>query len=103
VVEALNRAGVDYVYPAVRYGPPHGTLYLDILTRLGEATAYADLPALGVRGVVGGEEGRAVVMSQAQCRPDKIPRDFQYLGTLSSTSTDHASMPPARFETFLKP
>ncbi len=30
-------------YPAVRYGPPAGTLYLDILTRLGEATAFADL------------------------------------------------------------
>lgn len=30
-------------YPAVRYGPPEGTLYLDILTRLGEATRYADL------------------------------------------------------------
>jgi hypothetical protein len=25
-------------YPAVRYGPPEGTLYLDIITRLGEAT-----------------------------------------------------------------
>jgi hypothetical protein len=30
-------------YPAVRYGPPEGTLYLDILTRLGEATAFDDL------------------------------------------------------------
>jgi hypothetical protein len=30
-------------YPAVRYGPPEGTLYLDILTRLGEVTAYSDL------------------------------------------------------------
>lgn len=30
-------------YPTVRYGPPQGTLYLDILTRLGEATAFADL------------------------------------------------------------
>ena len=30
-------------YPAVRYGPPQGTLYLDILTRLGDATAFADL------------------------------------------------------------
>ena len=30
-------------YPAVRYGPPEGSLYLDILTRLGEATAFADL------------------------------------------------------------
>ena len=30
-------------YPAVRYGPPEGSLYLDILTRLGEATLFADL------------------------------------------------------------
>lgn len=30
-------------YPAVRYGPPSGDLYLDILTRLGEATAYSDI------------------------------------------------------------
>jgi hypothetical protein len=30
-------------YPAVRYGPPEGELYLDILTRLGEATSYSDL------------------------------------------------------------
>lgn len=27
----------------MRYGPPQGTLYLDILTRLGEATAFANL------------------------------------------------------------
>jgi hypothetical protein len=32
-------------YPVVRYGPPTGTLYLDILTRLGEATRFADLQA----------------------------------------------------------
>ncbi len=30
-------------YPVVRYGPPHGELYLDILTRIGEATLYSDL------------------------------------------------------------
>src|SRR5687767_16008769 len=30
-------------YPAIRYGPPEGTLYLDILTRLGEATRFNDL------------------------------------------------------------
>lgn len=30
-------------YPAVRYGPPDGTLYLDIVTRLGEAFAWKDL------------------------------------------------------------
>jgi hypothetical protein len=32
-------------YPAVRYGPPEGTLYLDIITRLGEATRFKDLEA----------------------------------------------------------
>lgn len=30
-------------YPAVRYGPPEGTLYLDILTRLGELVTFDDL------------------------------------------------------------
>lgn len=30
-------------YPTVRYGPPEGDLYLDILTRLREATLFADL------------------------------------------------------------
>lgn len=29
--------------PAVRYTPPKGSFYLDILTRLGEAFAFADL------------------------------------------------------------
>lgn len=30
-------------YPAVRYGPPTGDLYLDILTRLGDFARYEDL------------------------------------------------------------
>lgn len=32
-------------YPAVRYGPPSGTLFLDILTRLGETFRFEDLQA----------------------------------------------------------
>jgi hypothetical protein len=32
-------------YAAIRYGPPEGSLYLDILTRLGEATLFSDLQA----------------------------------------------------------
>ena len=41
-------------YPAVRYGPPEGTLYLDILTRLGQATVFNDLEVeeRAVEGVV---------------------------------------------------
>lgn len=30
-------------YPAIRYGPPSGTIYLDILTRLGELVSFEDL------------------------------------------------------------
>jgi hypothetical protein len=30
-------------YPAVRYYPPSGDLYLDVMTRLGEAFRYEDL------------------------------------------------------------
>jgi len=30
-------------YPAVRYGPPEGTMCLDILTRQGEAPLFSDL------------------------------------------------------------
>lgn len=30
-------------YPAIRYGPPEGVFYLDILTRLGELFSYDDL------------------------------------------------------------
>ncbi len=30
-------------YPAVRYGPPIGSIYLDILTRLGDSFEYHDL------------------------------------------------------------
>lgn len=42
-IEKITAEDLCGDYPAVRYGPPEGTLYLDILTRLGEATAFADL------------------------------------------------------------
>ncbi len=53
-IEQITAEDLCGEYPAVRYGPPEGTLYLDILTRLGEATTFADLEAedkevLGVR------------------------------------------------------
>ena len=33
-------------YPAVRYGPPEGALYLDILARLGDLARYEDLEVM---------------------------------------------------------
>lgn len=42
-IEQITAEDLCGDYPAVRYGPPEGTLYIDILTRLGDATAFADL------------------------------------------------------------
>ena len=42
-IEEIRAEDLCGEYPAVRYGPPEGDLYLDILTRLGEMTAYDDL------------------------------------------------------------
>lgn len=44
-IEQITSADLCGEYPAVRYGPPEGTLYLDILTRLGEKTLFSDLEA----------------------------------------------------------
>lgn len=43
-------------YPAVRYGPPHGSLYIDIVARFGEAFAYDDVPGESVD--IGGVHAR---------------------------------------------
>lgn len=42
-IEEITAEDLCGDYPAVRYGPPEGSFYLDILTRLGEATSFADL------------------------------------------------------------
>jgi hypothetical protein len=44
-IEQITAEDLCGDYPAVRYGPPTETFYLDILTRLGEATSFADLEA----------------------------------------------------------
>jgi len=42
-IEKITAADLLGDYPTVRYTPPQGTFYVDILTRLGEAFAFADL------------------------------------------------------------
>ena len=42
-IEEITAEDLCGEYPAVRYGPPEGDLYLDILTRLGTATSFDDL------------------------------------------------------------
>ncbi len=42
-IDEITAADLCGDYPAVRYGPPTGSLYLDILNRLGEAVRYEDL------------------------------------------------------------
>jgi hypothetical protein len=39
-IEEITDGDLLGEYPVVRYVPPQGTLYLDILTRLGEAVTY---------------------------------------------------------------
>jgi hypothetical protein len=42
-IESITADDLLGDYPAVQYVPPEGTFHLDLLTRLGEAFAYADL------------------------------------------------------------
>ncbi|MCK5799009.1 MAG: nucleotidyl transferase AbiEii/AbiGii toxin family protein [Deltaproteobacteria bacterium] len=42
-IEEISADDLCGDYPAVRYGPPVGSIYLDILTRLGTAVRYEDL------------------------------------------------------------
>ena len=42
-LEAITAADLLGEYPSVRYTPPEGALYIDILTRLGDAFAFGDL------------------------------------------------------------
>lgn len=44
-IEAISAADLLGDYPAVRYGPPDGSLTLDILTRLGEAFHFEEIEA----------------------------------------------------------
>jgi hypothetical protein len=42
-IEKITAADLLGEYPSVRYAPPDASFYLDILTRLGETFAFADL------------------------------------------------------------
>lgn len=42
-IEGITAADLLGDYPAVQYVPPDGTFHIDILTRLGDTFAFADL------------------------------------------------------------
>jgi hypothetical protein len=44
-VDAITSADLLGDYPAVRYYPPSGDLYFDVMTRLGEAASYETVAA----------------------------------------------------------
>jgi len=44
-IDEISAADLLGEYPAVRYYPPSGDLYFDILTRLGEAASYETVDA----------------------------------------------------------
>jgi hypothetical protein len=42
-VDSITAEDLCGDYPVVRYGPPSGTLFIDIMTRVGSGTQYSDL------------------------------------------------------------
>lgn len=42
-IDGITASDLCGDFPAVRYGPPGGSLYLDLVTRLGEAFSWEDL------------------------------------------------------------
>jgi hypothetical protein len=44
-INAISSEDLLGEYPTVRYAPPNGTLYLDILTRLGEVATFETVEA----------------------------------------------------------
>lgn len=52
-IEEIRDADLLGEYPSVRYYPPSGDLYLDVMTRLGEAARYETVEAewLEVEGI----------------------------------------------------
>ena len=64
-------------YPSVRYGPPDGGLYLDILTRLGEAFTYDTLESEQLQF-----EGVPVIVA--------TPRQLVAMKSVTRRPRDHA-------------
>ena len=44
-IDEIRAEDLSGAYPTIRYTPPSGALYLDILARLGEFAAFGDLDA----------------------------------------------------------
>ncbi|MFI5184464.1 MAG: nucleotidyl transferase AbiEii/AbiGii toxin family protein, partial [Vicinamibacteria bacterium] len=52
-VDEINGAELLGEYPAVRYYPPSGDLYFDVMTRLGEMASYdtVDAEVMDIEGI----------------------------------------------------
>ena len=44
-IEEISADDLSGKYPTVRYGPPHGAFYIDLISRLGEFASFEDLKA----------------------------------------------------------
>lgn len=72
-------------YPSVRYYPPSGDLYFDILTRLGEVARFDDVAA-EIKNVEGSEDGFDRFLRHCaryrRLAPRRHPRGIFKFGTL---------------------
>lgn len=44
-IEGISADDLSGNYPTVRYGPPHGAFYIDLISKLGEFASFDDLKA----------------------------------------------------------
>lgn len=42
-IDEIDAGELMGAYPVIRYGPPEGSMYVDIMTRIGEVAEYDDL------------------------------------------------------------
>ena len=61
-------------YPVIRYGPPDGTLYLDIVARLGEAFGFDDVESQPIN--LGGPVARVATPSALDRMKRNTVRDI---------------------------
>ena len=52
-IDSITSEDLNGEYPVVRYGPPEGTVYIDIIARLGDAFAFDDIQSqtVSLKGV----------------------------------------------------
>jgi hypothetical protein len=86
-IEEITAADLLGDYPAVRYYPPSGDLYFDILTRLGEVASFETVDA-ETKEIDGARVSVATPLALCRLKKDTVrPKDHQDAAALRGGST----------------